>query len=210
MSFWTMIRNAFSLMSRGEWRELNFRLRVRLGQIDLKTSGPGDPDYSEERGYHYADSGGLHLEKILKTLNITSEDSIVDFGSGKGGVLFTFSKFPFAKITGCEVYPELAEIAKRNLKVMGVKNVSIVVADAADFKDLDGYNFFYFFNPFPADVMAAVVKNIVSSLSKKPRKVRLIYFNPECHDVIVKDTPFTKVGEYPQNGLKYHVYSNAI
>ena len=27
----------------------------------------------------------------------------------------------------------------------------MIVSDAADFTDLDGYNYFYFFSPFPAD-----------------------------------------------------------
>jgi len=208
VSVFLNIKNALNLLLRGEWREFVFRFRVRLGQIDLETSYLDELNLQEERSYHYADSGGLHLEKVLKTLNITSRDSIVDFGSGKGGALFTFSKYPFAKITGCEISHDLVAIAKKNLQVMNVKSVTFAEMDAANFTDLDEYNYFYFFNPFPCQVMTSVVRNIVSSLSKQSRKVTIIYCNPECHDIVVNDSPFVKTNEYFYCDLSYNIYSN--
>ena len=210
MSFFENVKNALSLIIHGEWREFLFRLRIYLGQIDLRTSEPEELDLREERSYHYADSGGLHFEKILKDLNITPRDSIIDFGSGKGGILFTLSKYPFAKITGCELSQELTAIAEKNLRVMGIRNVTLVVCDAAEFTDLDEYNYFYFFNPFPCAVMSAVVKNIILSLSSRPRKVTIIYCNPECHDVVVDGTPFIKTAEHCLCSLKYYIYTNTL
>ncbi|MBI5446641.1 MAG: class I SAM-dependent methyltransferase [Deltaproteobacteria bacterium] len=200
--------NALWLLARADWREFIFRLQVRLGKIDLKPCSLEELNLSEERSYYYADSGGLHLEEILKECDITSRDAIVDFGSGKGGALFTFSKYPFRKITGCELSPELVAIARKNLDVVRVRNVTFVTGDAAQFEELDEYNYFYFFNPFPCSVMSAVISNIAISLGRRPRRATIIYCNPECHDAVVLEGPFVKVKEYDLCQLKYYVYSN--
>ncbi len=210
MRFFEIVKNAFKLLILGEWREFEFRLRILLGQIDLHSSSPADLKLPVERCYDYADSGGLHLEKILKDLQIRSQDAIVDFGSGKGGPLFTFSKYSFGKITGCEISAELVAIARKNLRIMQVENVDFVVGDASEFIELADYNYFYFFNPFPEAVMREVVANIVASLEQRPRKATIIYFNPECHEIIISGTPFRKIKEYPQNVLKYFVYTNVL
>ncbi len=202
------IKNAFSLLFRGEFREFIFRVRVYLGDIDLRNASTEDLGLSPDRSHEYSNSGGLHLETVLKSLKITSDDAIVDFGSGKGGALITFSKYPFLKITGVELSPGLAAVAARNLEKLNIKNVDMAISDAACFTDLDGYNYFYFFNPFPASIMSAVIKNIAASLGRRPRKATIIYFNPEFHESVVTDSPFVKTKEYHHYRLSYYVYTN--
>jgi hypothetical protein len=107
-----------------------------------------------------------------------------------------------------EISPELAAIAKINLDKLHIGNVSMYVCDAADFVDLDAFNYFYFFSPFPSPVMGAVIRNISSSLSHYPRKATIIYFNPECHDAVVSDSPFVKITEFSHHELRYYIYSN--
>jgi SAM-dependent methyltransferase len=202
-------KNALSLLCRGEWREFIFRVRVYRGEIDLRNATTDDLGLPAERTHEYSNSGGLHLEKVLRALKITREDAIVDFGSGKGGALITFAKYPFSKITGVELSPELVATAKINLKKLDIDNVDMIISDAADFTDLDGYDYFYFFNPFPAAVMSTVIKNIASSLARRPRKLTIIYFNPEHHESVVTDSPFVKIQEFHHHDLSYYIYSNA-
>jgi hypothetical protein len=208
MSIVTDAKNAISLLVRGELREFIFRIRVHIKKIDLKNAYLDELNLPEERCHYYANSGGLDLEKVLRNLKITPQDAIVDFGSGKGGALITFSRFPFAKITGVELSPKLVAIAEENLRKLNIGTVTMTVSDAADFSELDGYNFFYFFSPFPRSVMGAVIRNISFSLKTRPRKAVIIYFNPECHDAVVNDSPFVKVMEFRHHELGYYVYSN--
>ena len=84
----------------------------------------------------------------------------------------------------------------------------MTVGDAADFTDLDGYNYFYFFSPFPSVVMKSVIKNISDSLQRSPRKAVIIYFNPSFHADVVTDSPFRKVREFTHHDLGYFIYSN--
>jgi hypothetical protein len=204
----TDAKNALSLLLRGKWREFFFRVRVHIQKIDLRNVPLDELNLPEDRSHYYANSGGFHLEKVLRDLKITPRDAIVDFGSGKGGALFTFSRFPFAKITGVELAPELVDIAEDNLKKLNIGNITMTVCDAADFTDLDEYNYFYFFSPFPCSVMSAVIQNISSSLIASPRKAVIIYFNPECHDAVVTNSPFVKVMEFHHHELGYYVYAN--
>jgi Methyltransferase domain len=208
MSYFTDAKNALILLLRGEWQEFVFRVRVHKLHVDLKNAYLDELNLPEERSHYYANSGGVHLEKVLRNMGITQQDAIVDFGSGKGGALITLSRYPFSKITGIELSPELVAIAKDNLKKLNITTISMIICDAATFTDLEEYNYFYFFNPFPCNVMSAVVQNISSSLITRPRKAVIIYFNPECHDVVITDSPFVKIKEFHHHELGYYIYSN--
>ena len=199
------IKNAITLLCRGEWREFIIRLRVSLGQIDLKD----DPSEAvTERTHYYADSGGLEFDKIMAHFDITADDAIVDFGCGKGGILINLSKYPFRKITGVEIAPDLVQIAENNIEKLKIDNVEIRCCDAAEFKELQEYNYFYFFDPFPCNVMQDVMDNIENSIREHPRKVTIIYLNPFCHDIIESRNIFKRTAELPHFEHKCFVYSN--
>ena len=201
------IKNAITLLGRGEWREFLIRLRISLGHIDLKHD-PTETD--SERTHYYADSGGLAFDRIMANFNITPNDAIVDYGCGKGGILISLSKYPFAKITGIEIMPDLVAIAKENIRKLNLENVDIECCDAAAFKQLHEYNYFYFFDPFPCVVMQDVLSNIEKSISEHPRKVTIIYLNPSCHDVIESSSIFSKTKEMPHFEHKCFIYSNIV
>jgi SAM-dependent methyltransferase len=199
------LRNAVILLCKGEWRELVIRLRIALGQIDLKH----DPTQAvSERTHYYADSGGLAFDKILAHFKITPADAIVDFGCGKGGILISLSKYPFSKIAGVEISPDLVEIAKNNIKKLKIRNIVIECCDASEFKKLNEYNYFYFFDPFPCVVMNEVVLNIEKSVTENPRKVTIIYLNPFCHELVEARKFFVKTREIFHFEHKCFIYSN--
>ena len=207
MAIYRGIKNALLLLWRGEWREFIIRLRISLGHIDLKH----DPTETDtERTHYYADSGGLAFDRIMTNFNIGPNDAIVDYGCGKGGILISLSKYPFAKIIGVEINPDLVEIAKSNIKKLNIINVEIECSDAADFKPLDEYNYFYFFDPFPCNVMNDVIDNIKKSIHEYPRKVTIIYLNPSCHHIIEASAILTKTKELPHFEHKCFVYENVV
>jgi SAM-dependent methyltransferase len=199
------IKNALLLLWKGELHEFLIRLRISLGQIDLKH----DPSEAvSERTHYYADSGGLEFDRIMANFKISPTDAIVDFGCGKGGILISLSKYPFSKIVGVEISPDLVEIARKNIEVLKLKNVTIECCDAAEFDHLNEFNYFYFFDPFPAVVMRDVIKNIEKSIKENPRKVTIIYLNPFCHDLFEMSDVIRKTGELPHFEHQCFVYSN--
>lgn len=107
----------------------------------------------------------------------TEKDGILDVGCGKGRMLYYFSKYNFGKIDGLEYSHDLVCIARSNIYKLQLK-CNVIEADAKTYDLLDGYNWFYMFNPFGEEVMKGFVKNLLSSVERKPRFIRVVYFNP--------------------------------
>lgn len=69
--------------------------------------------------------------------------------------------------------------------------------DAALVKEeLDGYNWFYLFNPFGRVVFEKVINNICESLNRCPRKIWIIYILPKSHDIIEKTGRFVLTNQF--------------
>lgn len=206
MSLFTDIKNAFTYLAHGNFQEFILRVKVYTGYIDLKTDPPDSAP--TDHTHPYSNSSGFSLQKVLDKLEISTEDAVVDFGSGKGGALITFSRYPFSKIAGVEISHDLAKISRENLKKLGINNVEIFVEDASHFTLLDNFNFFYFFNPFPGNVVRDVIQNIEASLRRSPRHATIIYFNPEYHYDVINNSSFLKVSEFHYHPLGSYIYSN--
>lgn len=160
----------------------------------------------------YSPSSRITVRKICKELNVDSNDSIIDFGCGKGDVLRQLQQFNFGLILGIELSKELASICRKNMQILHYTDIQVVEGDARGFnEELDGFNMFYFYNPFPEMVFEAVYDNICDSILRKPREATIIYVNPVCRNVIERDCKFSIVNEqlpsfWHQNG--YVIYRN--
>jgi len=202
------VKNSLLLLLNGEWYEFYVRCLIASGVIDLKTTTIKELDLSAERSHSYSDSGRGDLKRVLSALNIKNGDAIIDFGCGKGGALMSFADFPFSKIVGVEISPRLITIAKKNLHKLRIKGVEIFCGDAANFVDLEEFNYAYFFNPFPRQIMQSVIANIENSISNTKRDFTIIYLNPECDDIILRTGVFNKVEEFDHPTLKLSIYRN--
>ena len=108
----------------------------------------------------YAPSCNQLLE-VMKKMNISADDSIIDIGCGRGFALSLFSLFPFKKISGIEISVEDIQICKHNLHdILKLHNTEIITGDILNFNDYKLYNMFYMYNPFSADIFNVVVSNI--------------------------------------------------
>ena len=87
----------------------------------------------------------IELYATIQKLNVNSNDSILDIGSGRGYALTIFHKFPFKKITGIEINDEDVGISKQNLDILNLKSINIIHDDIFNFTEWDNYNYFYFY-----------------------------------------------------------------
>jgi hypothetical protein len=118
-------------------------------------------------------------------------------------------RFPFARVDGIELSKEISEIAIRNLTKLKKQRWQIYNRDATTYKDYHAYTMLYLYNPFPDEIMKQVVANIQASVLGRELEMLIIYNNPVCHELIVKDGVFSKQSEYPNGyGDKIFVYSN--
>ncbi len=160
---------------------------------------------------HYESSGNSYLGKVLKSQGINSNDSIIDFGCGKGGAVLYMNKFPFKKIVGVEYSKSIFDQAKRNINKCKRSNITIVNKDAQEYKDIDNFNYIYFYNPFGKSVFINVLENIEHSIKQNPRSIKIIYKNPIHHEIIEEKGLFKMTGEYEtEYNNKFHVYNYSL
>jgi SAM-dependent methyltransferase len=119
-----------------------------------------------------------HLEFVeLRTF------TFIDLGSGKGRALLMAAMYPFARIVGVEVQPELEAIARRNLQVFArpgqlCRSIDSLCADAREY-EFPGENLvLYLFNPFPDYVLREVLANLAASARRAPRPIFVLYNAP--------------------------------
>jgi SAM-dependent methyltransferase len=207
MSFRSKLQRAMILISgpavqrRQTWNLIVMAARgVDLTYVPLTHLG-----LDGARSCEYADSGGPELEDVLRELPITSTDVALDLGCGKGGALFSLSKF-FRRVTGVEISPELAAVAEKNIEKLGIGNVGVIRSDAATFDILDEYTYVYMFNPFTSPVMKQVLENLRASLERRPRSLIVIYKNPVCSEML-RSTGFTLLRTFSHASQPFHVYA---
>lgn len=149
----------------------------------LDTSEPATlPEHSIDDRVLYVPSAWHFLPRALRYVGVSDRDTFVDFGCGKGRVVHQAARWPFRRVIGVEVSPELAEIARTALRARAhrhrCRNVEIVVSDVRDFPVPDDLTIGYFFRSFGDETLEAVLRGIVESIDRNPRRVRLIYAWP--------------------------------
>lgn len=125
----------------------------------------------------YSPSPYGRIEKMVHYLNPGKDDIFVDFGCGKGRVVFLVALKKLKKSIGIEINPHLIGAARRNLAGCRWRRspVELINTDAADYPITDE-NIFFIFNPFGEKTLEKVIFNIKHSLESRPRKVRIIYY----------------------------------
>ncbi|WP_072004151.1 methyltransferase domain-containing protein [Selenomonas sp. AB3002] len=121
--------------------------------------------------------------KVLKRLAdsgyITSGNTLLDYGCGKGRVCFFLSYLIKCKTIGIEYNPTLVSKAYENLSSSVISdNVSIVQEDAANFKVPVTVDRFYFFRPFSLTVFKKTILNIFESYEKSMRQMLIFLYYP--------------------------------
>jgi SAM-dependent methyltransferase len=148
--------------------------------VELAELGLARPD----RGF-YQGSDWRILRRLLPGSAVTPADVFLDLGSGKGRVLLQAARLPFARVIGVEVSAELCAIAQRNVhrtrRWLRCKAVTVINADVATFRIPDDVTTAYLFNPFTGEIFARVIENLVASIERRPRTLRLLYVHPVCH-----------------------------
>jgi predicted RNA methylase len=170
----------------------------RLKTISINSENVGHASIYQACNYYI-------LEKAFNYLqSISANKTIVDFGCGKGRAMVVAAHYGFSDITGIDFAKAICNVAEQNIKkvksLYPTVKFNIICDDVVNYKVENNTNFFFFFNPFDEVVMLKVVKNILSSLKEKSRKIYIIYVNP-VHKEIFESAGFEE--EYYERKLKY-------
>ena len=152
------------------------------------------------------------FREMVGGLNIDySRFVFIDLGSGKGRALLMASEYPFVRIIGVELLPELHAAAQENIRIYRNQHqkcfqLESVRADARDYDFPAEPLVVYLFNPFPRPTLAAVLTRLESAIREVPRPVYLLYHNPLLADVLAGSSLFQKIAATHQ----YAIYSSTI
>lgn len=135
------------------------------------------------------------LRKAVQSLGIAPSDRILDVGCGKGAAMRVLLEFPFERVDGLEISPQMAAMAQRNLtKLTGAAGRwQVQVTDARNAESLGMYTHIYLFNPFPGTILTEFMSLITSQCEVPPT---IIYANPVASDVL-QVLGWTEVESFP-------------
>jgi SAM-dependent methyltransferase len=158
-------------------------------------------------GGRYHASEEWELAGALKVLNEDlSSFTFVDLGSGKGRSLLIAARMGFRRVIGVEFAPQLAATARRNIRIMGVSNATVIDADAAEFMLPEDDLVVFLFNPFRQTVVRRVVTNLEQS---RAGRLYVIYSNPICAEAFDASQVLRRVGTAPARWLPTLVWKRA-
>lgn len=171
--------------------------------LNIKTTGEKLWDTSITHYHPYQATDYYALELLFKFYSLDISDNIVDFGCGKGRLIFYINHFFKCKAIGVEMDKDLYKNCLLNkedyLSTHKIKNTDIdfICELAQNYNIKETENKFYFFNPFSIQIFRSIIKNILKSLEQYPRKVQLILYYPSDDYVYFLDnnTSFVLVDE---------------
>lgn len=106
--------------------------------------------------------------------------TFVDYGSGKGRVLFTAAKYRFQQVLGIEYLPELHEHAVENEERFREKfpessPITLINDDATNFEIPESDCLLNFYNPFGEEIFNKVMDRIVNAHRTHGNKIFVCY-----------------------------------
>lgn len=152
--------------------------------LNIKTSGMYELNEWNHAHYNRTESTSYQvLDQLLKEYSFKENAHLVDFGSGKGRVLFYIHRYAQIPVTGIELSSTVFQMLTTNkqnyLKKFPSKQPIYLFNDFAEhFLLTKQMNVFYFFNPFSGTIFKKVLDNIMESLERHPRVITLIVYFP--------------------------------
>lgn len=136
------------------------------------------------------------------------EFTFVDLGSGKGRTLLMASEYPFRRVIGVEIIPELHRAAEMNVRdyqsaTQRCRRLEPVCADAREFVLPEEPLVLYLFNPLPEAGLKEVAENLTHSLTRSPRPVYVVYHNPLLEQLLSGNPVLRKV----EHTTQYSIYA---
>lgn len=180
--------------------------------LNIKTSGIQQID---DKFYHYnryEPTDYRALDLLFSNYDLLETDSIVDFGSGKGRLMFYINYEFNSKVTGIEMnfnyIRESLENKENYLKKYKKKEDKITFLNilAEDYEVSKEDTKFYFFNPFSIQIFMKVIDNILDSVDDYYRKIDIVLYYPSEDYIyyLENNTAFTFKKEVDVSKLYKH------
>lgn len=137
------------------------------------------------------------FDEMEKDKLISRFDRLVDFGCGKGRVLFYVNQRFNCEVCGIEVDEELYEQAVSNCAYYNTRfrgaadKIELICGKAEEYEIRQEDTIFYFFNPFEINIFTEVIDHIMESVKAHPRRIYvMMYYPKEEYRTVMKRNRF--------------------
>jgi SAM-dependent methyltransferase len=164
----------------------------RLGIVTTDECVALESSQQALQGYNFP--GGRHralsftgIRCLMRRLAPGPNDALLDLGCGAGRVILVAAQYPFSRVIGVEIDEKICALAERNARSLRRFAVrpEVVRADAATYMVPDDVSIVFLYDPFGGEVLRSVLRRILDSYDRAPRRMRLAYANPREHDLVM-------------------------
>ncbi len=157
--------------------------------VDTSRTYLAEVDVDEELAEHATNCSHLGVQDFQMVMSAVpargTDYTFVDFGSGKGRVLFYAAQMGFKNIIGVEFVRALHEIAERNIENYmrrrgNGESIRVFNMDAAEYELPLQPTIVFMANPFGDPVMERMLVRLERSLRARPRELYVAYYLPKC------------------------------
>lgn len=146
--------------------------------LKIRTTGRDDSKADRYR-YPYEPTPYSVLERLANSGLIRKNNTLIDYGCGKGRVDYFMAYQTKCKSIGIEYDERIYEKATTNKETAVSSNkVIIELANAEKFEVLESVDKIYFFNPFSVEILQKVIAQILDSYYENIRTIQLFFYYP--------------------------------
>lgn len=146
--------------------------------LNIHTMGRDDSN-ADQYHYPYEPTPYSVLERLANTGYIRKENTLLDYGCGKGRVDFFLSYQTRCHSIGIEYDERIYRKAMENKqKSVSASRVTFKEKNAEQFLVPENVDRIYFFNPFSLEILQKVIHKILESYYEKPREMKLFFYYP--------------------------------
>ena len=151
--------------------------------LKIKTTGRDD-SHSDQYRYPYEPTSYMVLERLANSGLIRKNNTLLDYGTGKGRVCFYLSYQTRCRAIGIEYDEAIYQkaIVNKETAVAGNRS-SFILCGAENYEVPVDVDRCYFFNPFSVEIFHTVLAKLYESYYEKPRE-RLLFFYYPSEDYI--------------------------
>lgn len=167
------------------WERWRDRWRgVETAALDIERYAPGCRGYAPS-------PGRIEASLIDRIAEQARGYTFIDIGCGKGRVLMTAAERPFARVIGIEHNPELAEVARANLRHHfrqrdPAHRPTVICAGALTWPLPPTPLVLYLFAPFDPNVMDEFLARVTASHRERPRPMILVFYNTRAYEGVFR------------------------
>ena len=146
--------------------------------LQIRTMGRDDSNADQYR-YPYEPTPYSVLERLANSGLIRKENTLLDYGCGKGRVDFFLSYQTRCHSIGIDYDERIYEKAIQNKETTVFSDrVSVELVSAEHFIVPESVDRIYFFNPFSVEILQKVISRILCSYYEKTRSILLFFYYP--------------------------------